>query len=107
MRTFHNEGYSREKDRDKSIGFKSKYKNLGEFWDELELFPIQRPFIPVCYGGIFMTTRYQIEKQFNTWEKLVDVLARSDLIKEGHFVERAWSTQLSKPLNPAKNFYLA
>ena len=98
MRTFHNEGYSREKDRDKSIGFKSKYKNLGEFWDELELFPIQRPFIPVCYGGIFMTTRYQIEKQFNTWEKLVDVLAS---------VERAWSTQLSKPLNPEKNFYLA
>ena len=56
-----------------------------------------------------MTTRYQIEKQnrFNTWEKLVNVLARGDNIEEGHFVERTWSTLLSKPINPEKNFYLA
>jgi hypothetical protein len=105
-RQFSNNGYSREADRDAIQTFKSQYTELGDWVDDLGLI-IQRPFLPVCYGGIFMTTRHQIERQdVSVWKKLEQSLSRDDNIEEGHFAERTWAALLSKPINPEKNFYL-
>lgn len=99
-REFTNGGYAREENRDSIHDFKSRYKNLGAWADELEL-PVPYPFVPVCYGGIFMTTKNQIAKKSKAmWKSLEKSLSREDNIEEGHFAERSWSMLLSKPLYP-------
>ena len=47
-RQFANSNYSRELDRDGTHAFKSKYKELGDWVDEMD-FTIQRPFLPGKY----------------------------------------------------------
>jgi len=97
---FSNGGYAREEGRDSIHEFKSKYTNLEAWAKDLEL-PVPYPFVPVCYGGIFMTTKNQIAKKGKAvWERLEKSLSREDNIEEGHFAERSWAFLLSKPLYP-------
>ena len=100
--SFHIDQYAREETRDFSLGFKSEYRNLDHWLKSLSLKDyIQQPLTPVCYGGIFLTTRHQILKYPSSmYERIAQSLSRGDNIEEGHFAERTWAALLSKPVKP-------
>jgi hypothetical protein len=55
--------------------------------------------VPICYGGVFMTTIAQIQKApVGTWQPVIDSLSRGDNIEEGHFMERMWAVLFSPPI---------
>ena len=55
--------------------------------------------VPVCYGGVFLTTYSQIANPPpGVWEQLEQSLSRDDNIEEGHYAERSWAALLSTPL---------
>ena len=55
--------------------------------------------VPVCYGGVFLTTYSQIDvPPQGLWRKLATSLTRDDNIEEGHYAERSWAALLSRPL---------
>jgi len=88
--------------RDEVEGFKSKmFENIGQWVDKLQLKPIvTQNLVPVCYGGVFATTKSQINKQpKKSWEAIEKSLSRGNNIHEGHFAERMWAALLSKPLH--------
>lgn len=93
----------RSKDFQESIGegryeFVSDYANLKAFMKDVNYSFPQR-LTPVCYGGMFATTRRAIQRQpKELWEKLEDSLARGSIIEEGYFMERSWAGLLADPL---------
>ena len=74
---------------------------MGEYISQLKI-DIEGEILPVCYGGIFMTTSEQIKYQTDNhvWDRIEASLTRASNIAEGHFVERLWAALLSKPLTP-------
>ena len=93
-------GYVRTKrDLESKAPFNSEYELFEDWIDELDT-SLQRPFSPVCLGGMFSTTYSQIKKRQLVWDKMEMMLSRGDNIEEGHFAERSWAGLLSKPLSP-------
>lgn len=79
--------------------FKSSYDNLGDYVDKLKL-PIQKKYIPVCFGGAFAVTLASIRKHDpSVYSKIEKSLSRQDNLEEGHFSERVWAAILTKPLS--------
>jgi hypothetical protein len=77
-------------------------QNLGEWIDQLNLHPaaLNQDIVPVCYGGVFAATSYQVAVQpKRVWKAIEDSLSRGDNIAEGHYAERMWAALLSKPLS--------
>ena len=53
---------------------------------------------PVCYGGVFATTREAIRSVLHqTWKRIANILQQGDNIEESHFMERTWEVLLSEP----------
>jgi hypothetical protein len=104
LRTFYfvDDAHVRES-RDTVKGFKdTRYRNIGEWIDGLNLSPIAvtQNLVPVCIGGVFAVTSNQINRQPKVaWESIEKSLSRGDNIQEGHFAERIWAALLSKPLD--------
>ena len=73
--------------------FISQYKNLEEWQNEMG-FVTQKPFTPVCYGGVFAAKVRQIRNNKHLWPKIESNLARADNLEEGHFAERSWAGKL-------------
>lgn len=80
-----------------SAKFSSGYKNLGSWFDSLQLKPeLPQPVTPVCYGGSFVARPFVLYKASKEeWGRIADALGRSDSIEEGHFMERIWAGLLS------------
>lgn len=83
--------------------FKSKFKSLQYFYDLYipEKYRLWKNYrnCPVCYGGVFATTRERIHKvPLKYWRQLKYSLERGDKIEESHFMERMWAMLLSDPL---------
>jgi hypothetical protein len=79
--------------------FKSKFENLRAWFRHIHL--IQLPhYVPVCYGGSFMTSWKSIQKtSVKRWEQMYKLLLRNDNIEESHFMERSWAILLSNSLS--------
>ena len=92
--------YNRNKYKRKdSVEFKSKYANLGEFYESVIEDAPSPKLAQVCYGGIFAASLKSIEAvDMQTWKRIEASLSRGDNIEEGHFMERSWARILSKPL---------
>jgi hypothetical protein len=57
-------------------------------------------FMPVCFGGIFMTKWDRLRyAPVGNWSHIVQSLARGDNLEEGHFMERMWAALLSEPIS--------
>ena len=78
--------------------FISQYLNL-ESWQDAMGINAPKPFMPVCYGGVFSTTIKQIRKGSGLWPRIEKSLSRTDNLEEGHFAERSWAAMLMKPLS--------
>jgi hypothetical protein len=80
-----------------NTGFKSKYKNLGDWWSSALNLTMPRPFTAVCYGGMFAVSVEQILQMATssssnsnssggqhippgTWQKLTESLERGGTI---------------------------
>eukprot|EP00934_Nitzschia_sp_Nitz4_P003278 Nitzschia sp. Nitz4//scaffold532_size3572//335//1557//NITZ4_009263-RA/size3572-snap-gene-0.2-mRNA-1//1//CDS//3329554116//3268//frame0 len=60
------------------------------------------PLMPVCYGGIFGTSLFQIlQNDVTIYNDVVHSLSRADNILEGHFAERSWAALLSHVPHPS------
>ena len=100
-RSFTLSNYAREEARDKIDNFESQFSTQGDWVDALNL-QVPQPILPVCYGGVFMTTRGQIAKQDKSvWTAIEESLSRGDNIVEGHYTERVWAALLMVPLHPS------
>jgi hypothetical protein len=102
---FSNKNHTHHRSDGKDFGEKVPFhndniQNLGEWIDQLNLHPaaLNQDIVPVCYGGVFAATRYQVAVQpKRVWKAIEDSLSRGDNIAEGHFAERMWAALLSKP----------
>lgn len=90
------DGKNTKTDEDET--FTSNFENL-EAWTDFIGFEAQKPFHPVCYGGVFATTISRIRNRAPLWTKIEKSLSRADNLEEGHFAERSWATLLMKPLS--------
>ncbi|CAJ1961170.1 unnamed protein product, partial [Cylindrotheca closterium] len=82
-----------------SKGFKSPFKNLGQWLESLDI-SLPSPLTPVCYGGIFAAKQTKIKSIPKVkWEAIAKSLSRGDNIEEGYFAERTWAGLLSAPLS--------
>ena len=105
---FHIESHTREgkkagyipPDEKEKLEFSAvDYQNLGQYADFIG-FKLQKPFVPVCYGGVFASTVSQIRRTPNDkWSVMEKSLSRRDNLEEGHFAERLWGPVLTKTLN--------
>eukprot|EP00980_Cylindrotheca_fusiformis_P000389 scaffold92_cov85-Cylindrotheca_fusiformis.AAC.7 len=100
LKLFHIETYSSVKDyASDEVQFKSKYRNLGEFYDHVGASVIKEEVVRVCFGGVFVASVKQIRKQDKkVWQTIYQALSRGDNIEEGHYMERMWAMLLSSPL---------
>lgn len=101
--THYEKGEDEYKTNRDGVTFLSEYKNLGEFYDAVNIKPSQ-DLIQVCYGGIFSASTKNILKQdMIVWKKLESLLTRGDNIQEGHYAERSWGLLLASPLEQFQN----
>lgn len=83
---------------EKAKGFKSDFKDLGEYHDVLQI-NMPQNLTQVCYGGSFSVSMKAIQRQpAEVWAKLEMSLSRGNNIEESHFVERTWAALLATPL---------
>ena len=69
---------------------------------------LDRPFVPLCYGGSFVTTAERVRAHpRETYRRLDALLSRGDSIEEGHYAERLWAAILATPLAPSAQRALA
>ena len=69
---------------------------------------LSRPFVPVCYGGTFVTTAKRVHAlPREAYGRLGALLSRGDSIEEGHYAERLWAALLEAPLAPSAQRSLA
>ena len=104
LRDFSLSSYGMKKDLYTGLGedvsFSSKFKNLGEWIDELSIPSYSTNLTPVCYGGVFTASVDSIWKiDESIWRNLSHSLSRGNSIEEGHFAERTWASLLSPPLS--------
>ena len=88
--------------QDKShVNFQSSSRSLGNFTKLILQQDVTRSkYLPVCYGGLFATTREQLTLiDEDVWKTLKAELSRGHDIEESHFTERLWGALLSKPLD--------
>jgi hypothetical protein len=112
LRKFKRNKYLRQSERapiqgaDPFISFKSPYKNLGDWHRGLGIiFP--GPYVPVCYGGMFIVKRSRIDEvPMEVLRNLTTSLARGNNIEEGHFAERTWAALFIDNLSVAKQVSL-
>jgi hypothetical protein len=102
LQTFALNKYSRWKpglnETEKTNGFKSMYKNLGDFHRRLNI-KIPPNVTQVCYGGSFAVSMENVRRHpVELWTRLEQILSRGDNIEEGHFAERTWAGLLATPL---------
>jgi hypothetical protein len=95
----HEDRYANISSHPSRITFKSEFQSLKDWFRILRIqFP--QAFIPVCYGGSFMTSMSTIRKvKVSIWEKMLRLLSRGDNIEEGHYMERTWAAILSQPIS--------
>ena len=101
LRKFSMRGYVRNSLRTakKDVGFKSSYDNLDE-WHRALGITVHGPYIPVCYGGMYIVKRAKIEAvPMELLRNLTTNLARGNNIEEGHFAERTWAALLMDNLS--------
>jgi hypothetical protein len=96
----HESRYSNLSTKPSNIPFKSRFVSLRNWFRKLRIrFP--QVYIPVCYGGSFMTSMASIRKvNADKWEQMLRLLSRGNNIEEGHYMERTWAALLSKPMSP-------
>ena len=105
---FHIESHTREgkkrdyvppNEKEKSEFAAVGFKNLGQYANFVGI-DLQKPFVPVCYGGVFATTLDQIRQiPTSAWSAIEKSLSRRDNLEEGHYMERLWAPILTKPLH--------
>ena len=71
--------------------FKSSYETLGDWHRALDI-TLEGPYVPVCYGGMYIVKRSKIEQvPLEILRNLTLSVSRDDNIEEGHFAERTWA----------------
>ena len=59
---------------------------------------LQRPIVPVCYGGTFVAAGSSIDAvPPAVWRALMHSLERGENIEEGNYAERIWAALLTTP----------
>ena len=90
---------------DDNSDFEAPQRPLGSWLHSLLLgnsseFIGTEGFMPICYGGVFMTTIGSIfSSPVQDWTPFVDSLSRGDNIEEGHYMERVWAGLLSPSIS--------
>mmetsp|Transcript_58935 Transcript_58935/g.144160 ORF Transcript_58935/g.144160 Transcript_58935/m.144160 type:complete len:281 (-) Transcript_58935:241-1083(-) len=92
-----------KKDKEDNTEFLAPYRPLGKwlksFGDAMDFKVTRAGYIPICFGGVFMTTVSNIRHSpVRDWSTIVQSLSRGDNIEEGHFMERIWAGLLSPPI---------
>lgn len=92
-----------------TLGNKARRGSSGyPVWDAWQQKPVDftpppqhlNAFMPICFGGIFLTTFERLKfAPVGNWSAVVESLSRGDNIEEGHFMERLWAALLSPPMS--------
>ncbi|CAE7251320.1 unnamed protein product [Symbiodinium sp. CCMP2592] len=94
-------GHSHKPQSREGQTFRSGYASMVGWMEAMDIssFLENQTVVPVCYGGVFLTTYSQIANPPpGVWERLEQSLSRDDNIEEGHYAERSWAALLSMPL---------
>jgi hypothetical protein len=67
----------------------SKYKSVYEFKNKLIN---KKPIKYITYGGVFSISKQKIlSNNIQLYKRLLDVLAKGENVKDGHYLERCWA----------------